>query len=144
MVGELFPWSTAIAASSITMDICAFIHPWGKLYKPNWQSCKPADYLSEYLIEGSHSRVQLCKDSDEPQVLLEEGKALNGKRRSSVLPSVVLSICSVSALRLLFFTFTFGSKVSRGRPPSSSLTWTEWSGMRVIKVGVGRSACTTF
>lgn len=67
-----------------------------------------------YLIEGSHSRVQLCKDSDEPQVLLEEGKALNGKRRSSVLPSVVLSICSVSALRLLFFTFTFGSKVSQG------------------------------
>lgn len=56
----------------------------------------------------------MYKDSDEPQVLMEEGKALNGKRRSSVLPSVVLSICSVSALRLLFFTFTFGSKVSQG------------------------------
>lgn len=67
-----------------------------------------------YLIEEAHRRVQLCKDRDEPQVLLEEGKGLNGNRRPSVLPNVVLSLRSVLALRLLFFRFTFGSKVSWG------------------------------
>lgn len=56
----------------------------------------------------------MCRDGDEPQVLLEEGKGLSGNRRSSVPPNVVLSMRPVLALTLLFFTFTFGSKVSRG------------------------------